>query len=81
VRWVMSKKLEYCGICSTCHTGWRAGPFQAESFAGNSAVADSDTEPELAPVRLRTSLAAKMRQHFLGEQLHTRGDLSRIGAR
>jgi hypothetical protein len=42
-------------------------PFQAESFAGNSAAAESDTEPKLAPFGLRTTFAAKMRQHFLRE--------------
>jgi hypothetical protein len=70
-----------CGICSTSQSDRLAGPFQAESFAGNRAVAESDTEPKLAPLGLRTTLAAKMRQHFLREQLHTRGNLGRIGAR
>src|SRR6266851_1885054 len=45
------------------------------------AVAESDTEPKLAPLGLRTTPAPKMGQHFLREQLHTRGNLARIGAR
>lgn len=81
MRWVTSTSCEDCGICSTSQSDRLAGPFQAESFAGNRAVAESDTEPKLAPLGLRTTLAAKMRQHFLREQLHTRGNLARIGAR
>jgi hypothetical protein len=81
LRWVTSTSCEYCGICSASQSERLAGPLRAESLAGNRAVSESDTEPKLAPLGLRTTLAAKMRQHFLREQLHTRGNLGRIGAR